>query len=169
MTGLLQDLRYAIRQLQRSPGFAAVAILSLALGIGANTAIFSLISSLILKSLPVRSPQQLVAFGNGSDSGQIDGIGPGALDIGLGVSSSEILWMVIRDSVVLLGIGIAVGVPATVAVARSVRSQLFGLNAYNATTITSAVAAISAVVLVAAYLPARRAARVDRMAALRYE
>jgi hypothetical protein len=169
MTGLLQDLRSAIRQLQRSPGFAAVAILSLAREIGANTAIFSLINSLFLKSLPVRSPQQLVAFGNGSDSGRIDGIGPGALDIALGVRSSEILWMVIRDSVVLLGIGIAVGVPATVAVARSVRSQLFGLTPYDATMITSAVAAISAVVLVAAYIPARRAARVDPMAALRYE
>ncbi|HEY2017803.1 MAG TPA: ABC transporter permease [Bryobacteraceae bacterium] len=54
-----QDLRYAVRALRSSPGFAAVAILSLALGIGANTAIFSLIDAVMLKSLPVRHPEQL--------------------------------------------------------------------------------------------------------------
>jgi predicted permease len=54
------NLRYAIRALRSSPGFAAVAILSLALGIGANTAIFSLIDSVILKTLPVSHPEQLL-------------------------------------------------------------------------------------------------------------
>jgi predicted permease len=81
MTGLFQDLRFALRQWRNSPGFTAVAILSLALGIGANTAIFTLINSLILKSLPVRQPQQLVSFGKEIDGGQVDGIGPGPLDI----------------------------------------------------------------------------------------
>lgn len=81
MSGFMQDVRYAARQLRKSPGFAAVAIFSLALGIGANTAIFTLINTLILKSLPVRNPERLVSFGTGIDSGQIDGIGPGALDI----------------------------------------------------------------------------------------
>jgi putative ABC transport system permease protein len=57
---VFQDLRYALRALRTSPGFAFAAILSLALGIGANTAIFSLIDAVILKSLPVRHPEELV-------------------------------------------------------------------------------------------------------------
>src|SRR5437870_410640 len=60
LEGLWQDVRYALRAMRRSLGFTVVAVLSLALGIGANTAIFSLIDTLMLRSLPVRNPQQLV-------------------------------------------------------------------------------------------------------------
>jgi predicted permease len=66
---MLQDIRYGIRMLLKKPGFTLVAVLSLALGIGANTAIFSLVDAVMIKTLPVQEPQELVLFGKGEDQG----------------------------------------------------------------------------------------------------
>jgi MacB-like periplasmic core domain len=64
---LVQDVNYGVRAMLHSPGIALVALLSLALGIGANTAIFSLMDAVMLRSLPVKDPGQLVLIGDGSD------------------------------------------------------------------------------------------------------
>ena len=79
----LADVRYALRALRRSPAFALVAILSLGLGIGANTAIFSLINAVMLKPLPVRHPEELAAVGMG--------------DFFAGHTFSNPLWEQVRD------------------------------------------------------------------------
>src|SRR5580692_11615369 len=60
----IEDVRYALRQFIHAPGFTATAVLTLALGIGATTAIFTLIHAVLLKSLPVAKPSELIRIGN---------------------------------------------------------------------------------------------------------
>ncbi len=77
----LRDLKHCVRGLLRSPGFTLIAVLSLALGIGANTAIFTLIKQVLLQNLPVRDPQQLVTFGKSTGGGILGGIDLGTFDM----------------------------------------------------------------------------------------
>ena len=70
----MQDVAYGLRQLRKSPAFVAVAVLSVALGIGANTAIFSLINAFMLQMLPVKDPGRHVLFYDGIGIGTWQGV-----------------------------------------------------------------------------------------------
>src|ERR1700686_1541224 len=88
---LRQDVRYALRQIRRAPGFSLTVTLTLALGIGATTAIFSLIHAVMLKSLPVTRPEQLYGVGDSRHGGVWSG-----MQLDWGVFSQE-LYKQFRD------------------------------------------------------------------------
>jgi hypothetical protein len=117
----LKDLRYALRTLRQNPGFTTVAILSLALGIGANTAIFQLIDVVRLRTLPVAEPQRLAMVQLTNRKGQ-----RGSMATGYPALTNP-QWERLRDS------------------------------------------RLAAIAEAASYLPARRASRLDPLAALREE
>src|SRR5882757_9340332 len=93
-----QDLRYGLRQLRLNPGFTAVGVLSLALGIGANTAIFQLLDAVRLRSLPVQNPQELAEVRIvGGNRGM--GINPGRY-----VQLTRPIWEQLRKQQIFSGI-----------------------------------------------------------------
>jgi ABC-type antimicrobial peptide transport system permease subunit len=87
----------------------------------------------------------------------------------LGAERNAVLWLVLRETFLLLAIGIAVGIPATLGATRFVQSQLFGVGVFEPVVIGVAAASIVFVTAIAGYLPARRATKVDPVVALRYE
>ena len=89
--------------------------------------------------------------------------------IALGASSRDVIMLVIRDVILLTGLGIAIGLPAAWALTRMVRSQLYGIHPNDAMTIAAAALGIAFIALLAGYVPAKRATRVDPMRALRWE
>lgn len=89
--------------------------------------------------------------------------------IALGAQSATVLGMVLRETLLVVTIGIALGLPTAIGLTRLVSSQLYGLNAADPLTLTMATLILACVAILSAYLPARRASRVDPLVALRYE
>ena len=87
----------------------------------------------------------------------------------LGANSGDVVWLVMKEVLLLVGIGIAVGMPAALALTRLVKAQLYGIQPNDAATLAWAALGIAFVALMAGYVPARRATRVDPMQALRWE
>jgi hypothetical protein len=127
MNSWLRDLRYALRSLRKNPVPTVVILLSLAIGIGANTAIFSVVDALLLRPLPYSESERLAA------------------------------------------IGIAAGLIGARALTRMMQALLFGVSATDSATFIAVAILLGLVAFAATVIPARRAAIVDPMAALREE
>jgi putative ABC transport system permease protein len=104
MHGLLQDMRYAVRMFSRSPGSTAIAIVALALGIGANTTIFSAVNTVLLKPLPYPHPDRLVAVWETTKSGdRINVSYPNFLDLRQQTHTFEQMSGVLEAQVTMTG------------------------------------------------------------------
>jgi ABC-type antimicrobial peptide transport system permease subunit len=225
MGSILSDLRFGLRLLAKTPAFTVVAILSLALGIGANTTVFSLMDAVMLRSLPVQNPEQIVEVAtvvNGGDPRiepaltvydartlqehvgtalyveRMQSITLGLLGLlalvltaigiygvvaypvaqrtrelgirmALGAQRIDVLKLILFKGLTLVAAGSAIGLLACYWLSSFVSSQLYGVAPYDPITLLSVAAILALVALLASYIPARRATRVNPLVALRYE
>lgn len=134
--GLLQDMRYGFRRLRKEPRFTCVAILTLALGVGANTAVFSVVNAVLLRPLPFPKPGQIVR-------------------IARQIENSSVNMAEYRFGAFLL--------------TRSLQSLLFGVRPNDPVIFAAVSVSLLCTGLLASYISARRATKVDPMTALRWE
>jgi predicted lysophospholipase L1 biosynthesis ABC-type transport system permease subunit len=223
MRGLIQDIRYGLRVLAKSPGFAAVAVITLALGIGANTTVFSFLHGMLLKPLSYPDEDRLVFVCGAKPSAgwerstisipdYIDyreqsrsfvhmgvyarllavfaaialliaavglygvmaySVSQRAHEIGirmaLGAQARHVLRLVVTRSAITALIGVAVGIGLALALGNALQAIMYGVSPNDPATYLGVGLVMLLVALLAGFLPARRATRVDPMVALRCE
>lgn len=161
------DLRRAISQVDPSLSLSDVTTMHEMMDqmltheelIGSLTTIFSLLA-LVLAAIGLYG---VMSYAVVRRTGEI------GIRLALGAQMRTVLWMVLRESLLLLAVGLAVGLPLTLGLTRLIRGQLFGLSPTDPATFAAAIAVVAVMTLFAAWLPARRASRVDPMVALRCE
>ena len=155
----MNDLKFAFRQLLKNPGFTAVAVLTLALGIGANTAIFS-VTALALACLGLYGTLSFTVAQRTREIG---------VRVALGAQRLDVFSLVVGKGLKLALIGSVIGLAGALAAARLVSSLLYGVKSSDPVTFVCVSLLLVVVAALASWLPARKAAKVDPMEALRYE
>ena len=169
MGTLLQDLRYALRTLAGSPAFSCVAVLTLGIGIGATTAIFSVANHVAFRDLPYADPGRVVTLWEpdrvtGERSREVFGI-----RMAIGAHARDVLGMVLRQGTSVAVAGVAVGALAAFLLTRLLAGMLYGVSATDPVTFAVTALLLVAAARVTSLVPARRASRFDPMIALRTE
>ena len=184
---LARDLRYALRGARRSPGFTLVVVLTLTLGIGANTAVFTVVDNFLFRPPPFEHVERLMnallIWVFASLALALAAIGVHgvtshlvarrtrefAIRIAMGAHPADLLRSVASETAFVSAAGILLGLTGSLLLARTIAGVLHGVAATDPAVLIGAAGAVFAVALAACCRPARHAMRVDPMRALRTE
>jgi hypothetical protein len=167
-----QDVRYGLRSLKRNPGFALVVIATMALGVGANTAIFSVVNGVLLKPLPYKNGESLVVLHQQQLLAGVENMSfsyQEILDYRAARSVESVvefheMWFILLG---LAAIGLALGAGGALILTQVLTTLLFEVRPNDGLTYVAVSVGLMLVALGACLVPARRAASVDPMVALR--